>query len=176
MSNPNPTFGGTPHRRILPTNCKDCNTEMNEDNRAWKVKGVSFHNRCRDCWNKHQNEYQSERRRDSKVFKDKRVHSGWEYTLKSKYGLTEEQYIEMFNSQGGVCAICKFPCVSGDKLCVDHNHTTGEVRGLLCRSCNLAVAAVGESEVLIYSLLYYIQQHNEKVQVPIRPSLKSKET
>lgn len=171
MSNSNPTFGGTPHRRELPTNCKDCNTELNESNRAWKVKNVSFHNRCRDCWNKHQSEYQANRRVTSQVFKDNRVHSSWEYTLKSKYGITEEQYNEMFRVQGGVCAICKFPCTSGDKLSVDHCHRTNKVRGLLCRSCNLALAAVNESEELIYSLLDYLQQHNETT-VTIRPSLK----
>jgi hypothetical protein len=168
MSNPNPTFGGTPYRRILPTNCKDCNTELNESNRAWKIKDVSMHNRCRNCWNKHQSEYQAKRRKENEAFKDKRVHSSWEYTLKSKFGITEEQYWEMNRAQGGVCAICKFPCVSGDKLCIDHCHITGKIRGLLCRNCNLALAAVNEDENLIYSLLDYIREYNDKAVVQLR--------
>jgi hypothetical protein len=38
-----------------------------------------------------------------------------------------------------VCAICKRPCSTGRSLAVDHNHETGEVRGLLCKACNQAL-------------------------------------
>lgn len=47
------------------------------------------------------------------------------------YDLTEGQYAKLIDLQGGVCAICGRP-PGATKLAVDHNHTTGEVRGLLC--------------------------------------------
>ena len=55
--------------------------------------------------------------------------------LKKTYGLTEEQYWELFDLQGRVCAVCGSRPRTKN-LHVDHDHKTGEVRGLLCTSCN----------------------------------------
>lgn len=66
-----------------------------------------------------------------------------EYKLQIRYGITPEQYTELFVSQGGCCAICGQPesathnhSNNVQKLAVDHCHTTGKVRGLLCQDCN----------------------------------------
>ena len=61
--------------------------------------------------------------------------------FKRVYGLTLEDYIILHKKQNGVCAICKEPERVGKSgrvypLCVDHDHQTGKVRGLLCRACN----------------------------------------
>lgn len=56
--------------------------------------------------------------------------------LKRLYGITLEDYVEMFDNQNGVCAICKEECKTKNSLSVDHDHQTGKVRGLLCNSCN----------------------------------------
>lgn len=56
--------------------------------------------------------------------------------LARDYGLTEVQYEEMLTAQGGVCAICRGSCPTGRSLAVDHDHTTGAIRGLLCVRCN----------------------------------------
>lgn len=58
-----------------------------------------------------------------------------------------EDYENLFRVQGGLCAICKRPekeCLTRTqhKLCVDHNHATGIIRGLLCHRCNVLVGAV----------------------------------
>lgn len=52
--------------------------------------------------------------------------------VERKYGLTEPEYEHLFTTQGGRCLVCN----EAAKLVVDHNHTTGEVRGLLCQFCN----------------------------------------
>lgn len=65
------------------------------------------------------------------------------YNRRSKYGLSPEAFDALFEKQGGVCAICPQVFDRQAKkgpgcVCVDHNHDTGEVRGLLCRGCNVA--------------------------------------
>lgn len=64
----------------------------------------------------------------------------WKYL--NKYGITIEDYEDLYVKQGGVCAICGAPPAGpgtnhGHRLKVDHDHATGEVRGLLCNTCNL---------------------------------------
>ena len=52
-------------------------------------------------------------------------------------GVTDEVYAQLLERQGGVCAICgNPPKAGGRRLDVDHDHATGEVRGLLCWTCN----------------------------------------
>jgi hypothetical protein len=56
-----------------------------------------------------------------------------------KYGLTEEQWQIIANAQRNRCAICIKPFSRARLACVDHDHETGLVRGLLCTACNYAV-------------------------------------
>lgn len=53
--------------------------------------------------------------------------------LRAKYGITEAEVAAMREAQGGRCAICE---VETERLVVDHCHTNGHVRGLLCQTCN----------------------------------------
>jgi hypothetical protein len=55
-------------------------------------------------------------------------------TLETIYGISLEQYEAMVARQGGLCGICKEKLEKS--LCVDHCHTSGRVRGLLCNNCN----------------------------------------
>lgn len=60
--------------------------------------------------------------------------------LKSWYGIDLTEYNRMFEQQGGCCAICnKHQTQFKRRLAVDHNHTTGKVRALLCHICNRAL-------------------------------------
>jgi hypothetical protein len=62
------------------------------------------------------------------------------YRRKSLYGVTEEQFQAMLKGQNNACGICK----KVKPLGVDHNHTTGKVRGLLCQKCNHAIGLLDE--------------------------------
>ena len=61
---------------------------------------------------------------------------------KKRYGITLEQYNEMYARQGGLCLICK---KHQDVLVVDHRHEDGVIRGLLCKKCNLAIGLLYDS-------------------------------
>lgn len=76
-----------------------------------------------------------------KNYREKR---GRELHLKYRFGLDMSSYNDMSEKQSGLCAICGLPEISKFKgklkhLAVDHNHNTGEIRGLLCSNCNEAL-------------------------------------
>lgn len=62
-----------------------------------------------------------------------------------KYGIEPEQLRAMRDAQGDRCAICKGErCGPGDRLHIDHDHVTGQVRGLLCGRCNTLIGLAGD--------------------------------
>ena len=81
--------------------------------------------------------------------------------LQRAYGITLEQYRGMLVSQGGLCAICKtdYPGGRWGQLCVDHDHASGRVRGLLCGRCNKALGMIRERPVVALSMVDYIYEH-----------------
>src|SRR3990167_1728945 len=63
--------------------------------------------------------------------------SAREYHLLKKYGITEKTYDAILSQQKGRCAVCQRNShVFAKRLCVDHDHRTGRIRGLLCFFCN----------------------------------------
>lgn len=76
--------------------------------------------------------------------------------LVRQYGITIEQFNNMKEQQGNQCAIC--PDIFKDKknVCVDHDHNTGKVRGVLCRTCNTSLGDVRDDINLIKKLIGYL--------------------
>lgn len=73
--------------------------------------------------------------------------------LRFYYGLTVDDYERMLEGQDGVCAICTGP--SGRmRFHVDHNHTTGRVRGLLCSRCNSGLTLLENDQLLAAASRY----------------------
>jgi len=71
-----------------------------------------------------------------------------------KFKLTVEQFNKLLEEQGGMCAICRRP-PTNRALCIDHDHTTGRVRGLLCVRCNTGLGNLGDSwERLVAGIKY----------------------
>ena len=77
--------------------------------------------------------------------------------LKTKYGITHEEYDEILARQNGVCAICHRRFGEGVPGCVDHNHETGEIRGLLCRTCNTGIGGLRENFALLNNAVAYLK-------------------
>ena len=86
-----------------------------------------------------------------------------EYYIQRSYGITMDAYNDMLKKQNGCCAIClgddpKSPA-RVNHWYVDHCHTTGKVRGLLCNACNRALGNFGDSiENLERAILYLKNQ------------------
>lgn len=79
--------------------------------------------------------------------------------LQSRYGLTIEQFDEMVEKQGGLCAICSSPPKGRWKrLHVDHDHVTGKVRGLLCHACNILLGHARDSGDILQKAAAYLRE------------------
>lgn len=81
------------------------------------------------------------------------------YKLLSTYGVTLDQYNEKLKTQNNVCAVCLKECSSGRKLSVDHNHETGQIRGLLCLNCNRAIGNLKDNLNIINNMANYLKQY-----------------
>lgn len=72
---------------------------------------------------------------------------------KYRYGLGAEEYQRMYDTQGGLCAICRV----GWAALVDHDHVTGRVRGLLCRRCNTGMGMLGDGVDRLGAAITYLR-------------------
>jgi hypothetical protein len=79
-----------------------------------------------------------------------------EYHLRIKYGLTKEQVEQMRIAQEGKCKIC---LIVKDNLFVDHNHSTKQVRGLLCHNCNTMIGHAKENPDILIRASEYLKGH-----------------
>lgn len=80
-----------------------------------------------------------------------------------RYGLSLEQYVELEQSQGGCCAICKVHADDVEhavftRLVVDHDHRTGEVRGMLCSTCNNGLGSFHDSVAKLRAAISYLSR------------------
>jgi len=116
---------------------------------------------CKTCSRKNRKEHYTQNR--EKVLANRRFRS---------YGLSKDEYNEMLDNQGGSCAICKRKewvraSITDNvmALAVDHCHDTGNVRGLLCRACNLAIGYFEDNiESLDEAIKYLEQAGGDRVQ------------
>lgn len=93
--------------------------------------------------------------------------------LKRVYGISIKDYITLYKRQNGKCAICKqegFTLKDSVKtqINVDHNHLTGEIRGLLCPNCNRALGLLKDSKERIKNALEYLDTPTIKPYQPVK--------
>lgn len=82
-----------------------------------------------------------------------------DYDLRRHYGIGLEDFNRILAEQNGRCAVCATDEPGGrGRFHVDHNHKTGEVRGLLCSHCNLGVGHFKDSPTLLKAAAYYLQR------------------
>ena len=108
---------------------------------------------CKSCLRDHQRRYRAER---------PDYHHG--RNLKQRYGITVDEYETLIANQNSTCPICEveIPDTIGYKgkrpSVVDHNHETGEVRGILCSSCNLVLGYARENTHTLYKSIVYLSE------------------
>ena len=132
--------------------CKECQkaitAEKNGGYKLKKMKQTDTHKQCRKCEEMVLRENMRETYCVPCVSE-----MGRQRNIK-KYGLTIEDYDALFDKQKGLCGCCGKP--DKTKLCVDHDHVSGVVRGLLCRLCNRAIGQLGDNVEGVTNALRYL--------------------
>ena len=152
--------------------CKKCGKtkEVSEfyDHKTTKDGKSSTCKKCQraknDEWKKLNKEkvYEAQKRWAS-AHKEKIKYYRVKSALKQRYGVTVKWYEDKLKEQKGVCAICS--CSSSDlrgkddMFCVDHCHTTGQPRALLCHKCNTGIGMLKDNPILVARAWTYLQQH-----------------
>lgn len=83
------------------------------------------------------------------------------YNRKRSYGVDQEMFDLMLDMQDRRCANpgCKTANPKGRGFCLDHDHNTNRVRGILCAGCNLAIGHARESETVLFGAIDYLRKY-----------------
>jgi len=139
----------------LKQTCNDCSKKSVRD---WRANNLERDRKRNNEYRKTHPEYAERRRKRERE-------KYWADPLKARhdrlrynYGpdITLEWYRQVEAAQGGVCAICRRKCKTGRSLAVDHNHETGQIRGLLCQKCNHAIGLFSEDTDLMMAAIDYL--------------------
>lgn len=141
LDKPRSEFYAEKNRPVLSSRCKECDRRRSAD---W--------NRCNP--ERHsENQRRHTRKPNSKTYQRR-------YLLMAKFGITPEQYDAMLASQDGKCAICSSdnPGGRGRYFHVDHDHSTGRIRGLLCHGCNTGIGLLRDDPSILSAALAYLHR------------------
>lgn len=151
---------------IFMKKCSKCKKikqtqEFNPDKRSKD----GCYSSCRICKNKECATYRKNNpdkiKTSGKKWRDKNPTWFRENDLKNEYGMSLNEYNQMFNNQNGCCAICKKHQSNFKKvLAVDHSHKTGKVRKLLCHKCNNAIGLFLDNSQICYNAGDYLREFN----------------
>jgi len=108
--------------------------------------------KCKPCFCEAQARYI--KKQDPAVRSAKNAKYGRAHRLRKSYNISTQDFSDMLMRQGGKCAICG----REGTLCVDHDHITGAVRGLLCRGCNTGIGGLGDSVANLMAAVEYLRR------------------
>lgn len=135
------------------------------------IKKLENARRYRKKWPekvREQNRKSWQRRRDvhrnNPEFMKKLVTASRKSHLRIAYNMTPDEYSRLLDFQGGQCAICNTDKAGGrfGQFQVDHDHKTGDIRGLLCYQCNIGLGKFKDSRDLLLAAIEYLKE-GEKI-------------
>lgn len=152
--------------------CKKC---MNKEKNNWKKtpKGIEYTRKFKKIWNKTEEGRKCKKRSFEKWRKTAHGQNmERNYNLKKAYNITLEDYDQMLESQNGACKICGKVDpgrISSKRLAVDHDHTTGKVRGILCFRCNMGLGCFNDNIEIIKKVINYLTnpEVNDKLEISL---------
>lgn len=159
--------------------CRKC---RNKKRREWFLKNEEENRKKLSEWGKKYNarpEVKAHKQKANREWRKKnpdKCHDAYERNylskldskLRNEYGIDLEQYRAMLVIQNDSCAICNKTTVEeGKRLSVDHCHSTGKVRGLLCHQCNVGLGVFRDNKkFLVSAIKYLIKSENKPLPLP----------
>lgn len=140
------------------------NLKITDPEKHQKIYGHGATSKYRDRLKlENPEKYRSMHNKSVKLWKknhpDKNAHIKKVGKLKSKYGLTLDQYNTLLENQNNSCKVCK-DLFTNEKLThIDHCHKTGKVRGILCLNCNLSLGYAKENIERLQGLIDYVKSN-----------------
>lgn len=135
--------------------CRDCAAEAH---RKWREKNAEHVKEWHQKYNEDPERQQKHRDRQRHYYyRDTRYRQ--DRNLRLRFGITLDEYLVMEAAQDGKCAVCHLACKSSRSLAVDHDHVTGQVRGLLCMNCNRAIGWLQDNPDLLMDAAAYLLSH-----------------
>jgi hypothetical protein len=157
--------------------CCRCKTEKSEECFVKdKNRKDGLHPSCKECCKENKERFHKNNpyytSKMYKKYKEQGKYSSDEWDrkrrngkLKRLYNITIEDYDRLLERQENKCAICGCDSTSSrvhNRFSVDHDHKTGEIRGLLCRNCNMSLGGFDDSIELLSRAIYYLKDKNEE--------------
>ena len=123
-----------------------------------KTNKRGVQSRCKDCNRKDKKKYYKENKEALQEYAKRNKDVERNRRLLNEFGITLDDYYRIINDQGGGCAMCGITEEEyGRSLSVDHNHVTGEVRGVLCNNCNLGLGMLKDNIDILRAGLKYLE-------------------
>ena len=149
--------------------CKECMSEAakrryHEDpewragkrqaNKNWQDRNPGYRPAYGKAYYERRREYYAERNKAwARAHRDRRV----AIRRKNVYGITQAEFDALLAAQSGRCAICGTDLHPG-KWAIDHDHETGRVRGILCRSCNIMLGLAMDDQSILAKAIKYLHE------------------
>ena len=134
--------------------CSTCGVLTDRFGMSSRAKD-GLRSQCKDC----EKVYEARRKRDyASEYQSRTPEYRRNRHLKHRYGITLEDYNSMLQEQNGSCAMCPTTALE-EVLCVDHNHDTGAVRALLCKTCNTMLGMAKDSVDRLQAGIDYLKEH-----------------
>jgi len=138
-------------------------SSFREDNRYPQ----GYRHVCKECTSTDQNKKRRQRWRTDRLYRNRSNENRISTHLMVQYGVTLVEYNALLLEQKGVCAICgneqklTYGRHKKGRLCIDHNHSTGIIRGLLCHNCNAAIGLMKENIEILQNAINYLNKNKK---------------
>ena len=125
--------------------CTNCGVEKSLDLFGKRSGGKTkqlYKSWCKQCHYEHHKGWVDQ---NPETVREYRAKDKWTLRKRcARHNITSDEFWAMYEEQDGTCPVCD-KAIDAEGSAIDHNHETGEVRGILCKSCNRALGLLGDS-------------------------------